>query len=237
MEIASFCDDPQQHLTSEQRRWLSPPSRGAEMAATCGWSLNRLLVKTAFRVKIEGLGNLPSQPPYLLTPNHSSSLDPPLLAAALPNRVLHNTYWIARRGAVMRSVVTRRLSRWGHAIPFDRRRDGMSALAAAAFLLQQGRNVVWFPEGRRTDDGSLQPFKFGVGALLDQFEIPAVPIHIRGAFDALPPGTRWPRLRAKLVIRFGEPYRAPRGDSTEEDVDRYQLLADHLREAVAALAV
>lgn len=236
MDIADYLTEPARHLTDEQRRWLGAASPMAETAAVCGWSLNRLLMHLAFRVEVAGRDNLPAAGPFLITPNHSSSLDPPVLAAALPNRVLRNTFWIARRGAVMRNFVTRKLGRWGHAIPFDREEDGMSALAVAATLLERGRNVVWFPEGRRSLDGRLQPFKFGVGALLDRFDVPAVPVHLEGAFEALPPAARWPRLRARIVVQFGAPLRGRQIATTAQDLERYELLADRLHDAVAATA-
>jgi long-chain acyl-CoA synthetase len=237
MDIAEFLSDSQKHLTDEERRWMPPHSCWAETAAVLGWSLNRMLMKVGFRLDVVGIENLPAESPYLLTPNHTSSLDPPLLAAALPGKVLRNTYWIARRKSVMRNFVSRKLGRWGHVIPFDRRRDGLSALAVAAQLLQRGRNVVWFPEGRRTTDGSLQAFKFGIGALLDRFDVPAVPIHLRGAYEALPPGSRWPRLGSQLIVRFGEPFDARRMESSQQGVERYQQLADGLHDVIASMAV
>jgi 1-acyl-sn-glycerol-3-phosphate acyltransferase len=63
---------------------------------------------------------------------------------------------------------------------------------------------VWFPEGHRSHTGELQPFRPGIGVLLDRFPVPVVPVFIRGTYEAMPPGKAWPRPR-KLTITFGEP--------------------------------
>ena len=64
--------------------------------------------------------------------------------------------------------------------------------------------LIWFPEGRRSPDGQLQPFRPGVGALALASNVPILPVHIRGTHEALPPGS--PRLRPRPIkLRVGAP--------------------------------
>lgn len=71
-------------------------------------------------------------------------------------------------------------------------------------MLKSGKNLIWFPEGHRSPTGELQPFKPGIGMLLDRYPVPVVPVFIHGTREAMPPGTAWMRPR-KVTIIFGEP--------------------------------
>jgi long-chain acyl-CoA synthetase len=78
-----------------------------------------------------------------------------------------------------------------------------SSLAFGAAALATGHGLVWFPEGRRSPDGSLQPLRSGIGLLLAAHPVPVVPVWIEGTDEAMPIGQRWPRP-ARVTIRFGE---------------------------------
>ena len=64
--------------------------------------------------------------------------------------------------------------------------------------------MILFPEGTRSRDGRMQPFKAGLGMLTVGTSVPVVPCHLEGAFEAFPPKSRLPRpLRIRL--RVGQP--------------------------------
>jgi long-chain acyl-CoA synthetase len=129
----------------------------------------------------------------------------------------------------------RLLSRACGVFPLDPKRGGLAGLAAAEVLLEQRQIVVWFPEGRRSPDGRLQPFTPGIGLLMARTEVTAVPVYIKGSFEAWPLSRRLPRPR-RVSVTFGRPVQrdqlAPDGASGE--IDRH--IAERLRSAVAALA-
>jgi len=64
--------------------------------------------------------------------------------------------------------------------------------------------LILFPEGTRSRDGSLQPFKAGLGMLTAGTAVPVVPCYLDGAFQAFPPTARWPRPR-KIRLKVGRP--------------------------------
>jgi long-chain acyl-CoA synthetase len=70
-------------------------------------------------------------------------------------------------------------------------------------VLARGKNLVWFPEGQRSPSGQLQPFKPGLGMLLNHFQVPVVPVSIHGTYEAMPRGKALVRL-AKVTLVFGE---------------------------------
>jgi long-chain acyl-CoA synthetase len=164
----------------------------------------RLAMRIAFGLKVHGIEHLPPTGPIVITPNHASYLDPLALAAALPWRRLRATYWAGWVGVLYRGPLTRFLSRATQVFPVDPDRDLAGAIGTARALLQQGYSVVWFPEGRRSPTGELEPFQAGVALLLQEHEAVALPTAIRGTFAAWPKHRRWPRAR-RVEVTFGEP--------------------------------
>jgi long-chain acyl-CoA synthetase len=81
---------------------------------------------------------------------------------------------------------------------------GRSSLAFASIVLKRKRSLVWFPEGRISPNAELLPFRQGIGLVLDQYQVPVVPVYIEGANEALPEGSMLPRFR-KVSVTFGKP--------------------------------
>jgi long-chain acyl-CoA synthetase len=163
----------------------------------------RAAVRLLLRPTATGIDRLP-EGPVLITPNHASYLDPLVIAAALPWRQLRRTYWAGWVGVMHTSPLRRLVSRATQVFPVDADRDLTAAVRTAQELLREGHNVVWFPEGRRSPDGRLQPFQPGVGAVLQGAAAAVVPAAITGAFAAWPKQRRWPRF-APVAVTFGEP--------------------------------
>jgi long-chain acyl-CoA synthetase len=94
---------------------------------------------------------------------------------------------------------------------------------------------VWFPEGERSPSGALQRFRPGIGLVLSAQPARVVPVYIAGAFDALPRGRWWPRIRP-ITVSFGEPIdpreRQRQGEGDQAD----QRIAAALQDRVAALS-
>lgn len=196
--------DPENLLDEQQRRWLKPAGVGVRSLGAALCTLNRLLMRWAYHVEVQGLKHLPKRPPFLLTPNHVSLLDPLAIAAVLPNHMLEHTYWAGWVGIMFRNSLMRLISRATHVVPIDPLRGPLASLAAGAAVLARGGSLVWFAEGERSWDGTLQPFQLGVGVLLHARPVPAVPVWITGTYEALPRGTRWPHLH-QITVTFGEP--------------------------------
>jgi long-chain acyl-CoA synthetase len=215
--------DAKPELTDEQKRWLEPPGPVRAVLAAGLRALNRVLMRGLFRLEVTGLEHLPAGQ-FILTPNHASYLDPFVIAAALPAERLRQTYWAGWTGAAFANPLNRFVSRLGQAVPIDPQRAVISSLAFCAAVLQRGGNLVWFPEGERSRDGRLQPFKAGIGVLTERCDVPVVPVYIAGTHEALPVGGRWPRL-TRVRVTFGKPLKV-RGPGA----------ADELYRAVSALA-
>lgn len=196
---------PEELLSEQQKKWLEPLGSVQSVMASGFFSLNRFLMRCLFRVQTRGLENLPAQGPYVLAPNHTSYLDPFALAAVLSNRQLRETHWAGWTGVAFRNAVLRFFSRLAQTVPIDQERAALSSLAFGAVVLKHRNNLVWFPEGERSPTGELEPFKLGLGILLEHLPVPVLPVFIHGGHEALPVGKILPRFRQMTAV-----CRAPR---------------------------
>jgi len=221
-------------LTPAQARRIAPPGPALSLFGAAVHGVNRLLARTYFRLRVEGLENLPATGPILLAANHASDLDSPVLAAALPATVARRLHWGGDAGRLFAWGWSAALLRGLRVFPVDESAPA-TTLAYAEAVLRRGDRLVWFPESWRTPDGALQSFLPGVGMMLDRTGVPVLPVHIAGTFESQPRWRRWPRP-GRLRVRLGAPLdprdleRRGAGDSAAERI------AAALRDAVAALA-
>lgn len=195
---------PETLLSPEQRQWLQPPGIVARTVSVCVVAFTSLCLRHLFALKVIGVEHLPQHGPFIVTPNHVSLLDPPVVAAALPPHVRARTYWGGWTGIMFANWAMRLFSRGARVVPIDPQRGPLSNLAFGIAALRQGYNLVWFPEGSIARNGQLQPFRSGIGLILRVIPVPVVPVWIAGTYEAMPRGQR--RLRRHpITIMFGPP--------------------------------
>jgi long-chain acyl-CoA synthetase len=196
------------------------------------YGANSGAMRLLFRPHVVGLEHLPENGPYILAPNHASSLDPFVLSAAIGFDRFRQSCWAGRRGALLQNRGRRFVNRLAHAIPIRRNASGLAVGAAA---LARGRILVWFPEGHRSDTGELQPFKRGVGVLMDHYQVPTIPAFIHGAYDAMPRNRRLPRRVTRITVAFGPPLLPAEIGGEMDRKKRIQRIVNSLHDRVKAL--
>ncbi|MCS6978001.1 MAG: 1-acyl-sn-glycerol-3-phosphate acyltransferase [Gemmatales bacterium] len=142
-----------------------------------------------FSTRTRGRLHVPRSGPFLAIANHESFLDPILIALA----VVRPTYFLARRTLFEPRWFGWLISALG-AIPLEREQSGTEGLKAGLDVLKAGSGLILFPEGTRTRDGRLQPFKRGVLLLLRRSRAPILPVAVAGPYHAMPRGSFLPRL-------------------------------------------
>lgn len=225
---------PEDLLDPDQRRWFAERGWFLRGLAAALVALNRLLMRTVFSLEVCGVERIPAEGPCVLTPNHTSLLDPLAVMAALPTGVLNRTYWGGWTGIMFRNAVMRLVSRALQVLPIDQSSRPLADIAFGVAALAHGRHLVWFPEGGRSPDGTLQPFQSGIGLMTTAHPAPLVPVWIEGSFEALPTGAWWPRRRP-IRIRFGQPLHPNTIAGQSQGADRYRRIAAELHDHVAAL--
>jgi 1-acyl-sn-glycerol-3-phosphate acyltransferase len=163
---------------------------------------------------IDGLENFPKQGPYILMMNHQSMAD--IMAAWMI--APHAVRFIAKRQLLYVPVIGWGMMLYGM-VPIDRgdARAALKALKKAARILKNGLVVCAFPEGTRSKDGFIGPFKKGVFLLAEKAGVPIVPVAIEGA-AVFVPRTGWKPRPVTMRVKVGKPI------ATDGDLKREQLI-------------
>jgi long-chain acyl-CoA synthetase len=222
-------------LSDEQKQWLEPPPPALRTLFALGFPIFRWLMRLMFKVKAQGLENLPRQGNFVMTPNHRSLLDAPSVAAVLSMAQLRQTHWAGATDIMLSSGFMRLISRMSQVLPLERfGSSGMKNLALALVALQRGKNLVWFPEGHLVPSDEMLPFLEGIGLVLQRHPVPVVPVFIQGTREAMPIDAALPKP-GQITITFGPPC-DPHGLAQEGEGDSFATrLVRALQARVVAL--
>ncbi len=185
------------------------------------------LTRVFAHLRIEGLDHLRAlDGPVVFASNHQSHMDVPVILAALPGR------WRARVApAMLKEFFTAHFHRAGHTwrqwftsslnyylacfyfntFPIPQREVGTRhTVRYMGELLGRGFSILIFPEGVRSETGTIRPFRGGIGMIASRLDVPVVPVRIDGVDRVLHPS--WTMVRPGTVrVAFGAPMRL-RGD-------------------------
>lgn len=153
------------------------------------------------RTTVEGLENLPPQGPVIVACNHCSYLDPPFVGAHFPWRL----HYLAKEELFKNPLFGGAIAALG-AIPVPREdvQKAGSILKLLVKLLEEEKNILVFPEGKRSETGRLGPLESGVAFLSLRTGAPIIPAYLSGTFEAFPKGKLFPRP-IKIHLAFGRP--------------------------------
>ena len=140
-----------------------------------------LFLKTSNQLKVIGEGNIPKVGGLIVASNHSSYLDPPAVGAA--TRLHRMTHFMARDTLFEKPLMGWFLRNVG-VIALDREKGDVKAMRTAIQLMRGGASVALFPEGTRSEDGTLQPAKPGIGFLVAKGQTPVLPVYVHGSYAA-----------------------------------------------------
>lgn len=168
------------------------------------WNLVHGYLRLCHHLKVDGV--LPTEPPFVLIANHQSHLDALVLAAPLPARLRDRIFPIAA-GDTFFSSGGKAIFAAGllNALPMWRGKCVSHALQELRHrLVEEPCAYILFPEGTRSREGKLAPFKPGLGMLVAGTAVPVVPCYLDGTFEALPAHRSLPRFHP-IVMRVGRP--------------------------------
>ncbi len=156
------------------------------------WGKTALLANRV-KVKVEGTEHLNGKGPYIFMSNHQSYYDVFTLLGHLP----YQFKWLVKKELFSIPFLGWTMAAVGY-ISIDRggNRDTVEAMNEAARKIRDGMSVTIFPEGSRSPDGSIQPFKKGGFTLAIKSKVPIVPIAIDGSGGIMP--------KEKFTVNSGE---------------------------------
>jgi 1-acyl-sn-glycerol-3-phosphate acyltransferase len=177
------------------------------------WGAFRGVLLAGVKVEPEGLDRLDPARNYIFMANHVSNIDPPILVPLIPLRtsvlVKRELFSIPILGYAMRL---------GDLVAVDRanREAAVDSVRRAVEVLKRGLNMVIFPEGTRSRDGRMLPFKKGPFYLAVDSGVPVVPVSMVNTFQIWPKGHFYIKpLTARVV--FHEPLN-PQDFATRDDL-------------------
>lgn len=137
-------------------------------------------------VHVEGREKIDPNTSYIFVANHTGAFDIFLLYGFLG----HNFKWMLRKEIRKMPIIGKTCDTAGQIWVDSHGNQGvMTTIRRALATLKDGTSLVVFPEGTRTDDGNLKPFKKGAFGLAAMVKLPVVPVAITGPFEVMPKGT------------------------------------------------
>lgn len=206
----------------------------SERRAAAGRRLGRVLAPTLYAVRRSGVDRVPADGPLVVVSNHSGFLDGPLIYCTFP-RPLHflvkRSYFETPFGVLLRGTGQ---------IPISQATGDREALTAARAVLARGGAVGVFPEGTR-GSGQVEQAEQGAAFLALQAKARVLPVASLGTRTTGGGRDSWPRLRSRMEVVFGEPFRidddlgGPGRERMRRATETLRTgLAEHVRAAVAA---
>ncbi len=185
-------------------------------------ALAKVLFKLYFNLTILGVENVPKEGGFIVAPNHKSGLDIPIVGRALPRKM----YTLAKEELFKNKLIAWYFKRMG-GIPLKRNFADIESLRLAINTLKEGKPLLMFPEGTRTESDKLGMPKKGFIFISYKAKAPILPTGIAGTDTALPKKGGFPKPK-HIVITFGKPIKVwekfnPRDKNFYEDAARYVM--------------
>ncbi|MGM0651663.1 MAG: lysophospholipid acyltransferase family protein [Bacillota bacterium] len=149
-----------------------------------------------FKIKVQGLDNIPKRKPFILCSNHINWMDPLTIGTTLP--ASYRIHFMAKQ-EIFNNFITSIFFRKLGAFPVKRKNADLAAIKTAYQLLKEGQVLGLFPEGSRSKTGRLQKAYNGAALIAVRSGVPIVPIAISGPYRYFKP----------VRMFIGEPFVLP----------------------------
>lgn len=219
-DLAAYIEMEQKWFKQEDVNWEDVLKEKSDVELPRTWLTHYMISESAkglfklyFRLKGRGMENIP-EGPCIIAPNHQSFFDALFVTSYLKYKVRKKTFFYAKKKHVSNGFL-RFLADHNNIIVMDVDKGLKESIQKLAEVLRKGNNIIIFPEGTRSPNGKLGEFKKTFAILSTQLNVPVVPVTINGAYEALPQGSRFPKVNAPITVEFRKPV-YPQDLTTEE---------------------
>lgn len=228
-ELAEHIADYKTRIEVAQTDWSTLlKEEGQNVSVPNMWSsgpviahgFNRFL-KCYGGMEVKGLENIPQSGNYILAPNHQSYLDGLLVPGCMKSKDIKNLFFYAKLKHVQGAVKKYLAGHHGIIImDMSTLKDSIQQLGE---VLKTGHSLCIFPEGTRTKTGKVGKFKKTFAILSKELDVPVVPVVIRGAFEAMPKGSKFIK-KQKIEVEFLPVVSPSSAESYEDFADRVRMM-------------
>jgi cytidylate kinase len=199
LSISEVVDRILEYKSKKRRHPAWMYLRGVKFLYRCviffAWSGARLL----YRHRVYGLEHYYPRG-AILAANHTSFLDPPLVSISWPEEV----HFLARQ-SLFRPWWFGRFIKAVNTHPVSGEAGDAAVFRTICTLLEEGKKVVLFPEGTRSEDGNLQPLKPGLGLFLSRTQSAMIPVYLDGPYQIWNRNRKFPKIFGRTACVFGSP--------------------------------
>ncbi len=178
--------------------------------------LFKLIAKPYFRLEGRNADNIPENGPYILAANHQSFLDGLFVMAFNRRKNVRKTFFFAKESHVRHTIVQMIAKR--HNVIVMEPTNLKTSIQRMGEAIKQGKSIIIFPEGTRTETGEVGEFKKTFAILAKELNVPIVPCSIHGAYEALPKHSKWARP-FKIRVDY-LPVVKPQEEDTYESISK-----------------
>lgn len=203
------------------------------------WVLKAILkplLKAVYRIRVEGLENVPKKGSAIIAANHLSFLDSFFIPLVVKRRKV--TY--LAKADYFKSWKTSWFFKSAGQIACEREGGSRSeqSLMIASEVLEDGKLLGIYPEGTRSPDGYLYRGRTGVARLALHSGAPVIPCGLLGTDKVMPKEAKMPRLwgRVEVVVRFGKPIDFARFAGQERDRVVLRSITDEIMYEIMQLS-
>jgi 1-acyl-sn-glycerol-3-phosphate acyltransferase len=191
-----------------------------------GW-----FIRLYCRMKVIGPEHIPREGPVILAANHRSMWDVPIHGVASPRPVT----FMAKK-----ELFKNRFLGWAFRVlggfPVRRDTSDIRAIETGLAVLEQGKLLCLYPEGKRSLSGEMLPFLRGTAWIALRTGAPIVPSGLKGTAKVPEPGTKKPLIGKRVTVRFGQPIPVQREDDPRRRKEKADALTSQLLEAITRLS-
>ncbi|MGL4388939.1 MAG: lysophospholipid acyltransferase family protein, partial [Brevinema sp.] len=188
------------------------------------WAKSSLFL-SGQKVTVEGLENIDPKKRYLIISNHGSFTDILAISLAIPYPVS----WVLKE-SLLKIPILNILFKLGIGIPIQRSnaRNSQKTIVERIQKLKNGwnPNIIIYPEGTRSIDGTIQPFKRGFIKIMREYELDILPITLSGFHNFIKPGALFtdPESELRIIIKAPQSYQKLKDIDEKELTQQIQVL-------------
>lgn len=222
-DMADYVAESKTKMQVEKIDWKKILREHTQLKLPQTWVTGRIFIaclqpffRLYFKLRGKGVEQIPDGP-VIIAPNHQSFIDGLFVMSFLKYRDIKNTYFYAKEQHV-RQPFLKFMAATHNVIVMDMSnlKESIQKMGEA---LKKKKNIIIFPEGTRTNNGKLGEFKKTFAILSKELNVPVVPVSIKGAFQAMPKGTKFPRPH-KVQVEFLPPVYPKQSSDSYENITK-----------------